>query len=93
MSGVATVTLSSASTQTVAVDFTTQDDTATAGSDFAATSGTLTFPPGTTTQTITVMVNGDTDVEPDESFFVKLTNPTNAVIFREQGVGTIINDD
>lgn len=55
-----TVTLSAASASTVTVDFATADGTATAPSDYAATSGTLTFNPGVTTQPITVNVVGDT---------------------------------
>ena len=58
-----------------------------------ATSGTLTFAAGTTTGTITVPVNGDTTVEPDETFFVNLSSPTNATIGDGQGLGTILNDD
>ena len=40
-----------------------------------------------------MFVNGDTLFEPDETFFVNLSNPTNAAIARAQGVGTIVNDD
>jgi len=88
-----TVTLSAASAQTTTVDFATVDGTALAGSDYTAASGTLTFAPGVTTQTITVLVNGDTALEPDEAFTVALSNPTNATIFDNSGTGTIDNDD
>jgi hypothetical protein len=88
-----TVTLSAASGQTVTVNFTTADGTATAGSDYVANSGTLTFSPGTTTQNVNVMVNGDSVNEADETFFVNLTSPTNATISDGQGMGTIFNDD
>jgi hypothetical protein len=88
-----TVTLSAPSALTVTVNFATADATATAGSDYMATSGTLTFTPGQTSRTITVNVNGDTAVEPTESFVVNLSAPTNATIAVAQGVGTIINDD
>ncbi len=87
------VTLSTASAQTVTVDFSTADGSATAGSDYVAQSGTLTFNPGETTKTITVVVNGDTVDEGDETFFVDLTSATNASIGNGQGVGTIIDDD
>ena len=83
-------------TNPVTVDFTTADDTATAGSDYTATSGTLTFAAGTATlsQQITVPVSGDTAIEPDESFFVNLFNASaNATITDNQGLGTITNDD
>ena len=90
-----TVTLSSASAQTVTVDYVTADGTATtAGSDYVAIpKSTLIFAPGTTTQTISVTVNGDTVVEPNETFFVNLTDATNAPIADAQGQGTIQNDD
>jgi len=88
-----TVTLSPASGQTVTLNYSTANGSATAGSDYVATSGTLTFNPGDTTKTITVVVNGDTIVEPDETFFVNLSNPVNATIADGQGLGTIINDD
>ncbi|PYS46814.1 MAG: hypothetical protein DMF68_17885, partial [Acidobacteria bacterium] len=88
-----TVTLSQASTVTAKVDFATSDGTAKAGSDYVATSGTLTFNPGDTQKTVTVQVNGDTLNEPDETFFVTLTNPVNSTITRAQATGTIKNDD
>ena len=88
-----TVSLSAASTQSVTVNFNTADDTATAGSDYVTTSGVLTFNPGETTKTVTVVVNGDGVAEPNETFFVNLTGATNAIIGDGQGRGTIINDD
>ncbi len=88
-----TVTLSPASTSTVTASFATADGTAKAGSDYVAVSGTLTFNPGVTTRTITVNVISDTVVEPNETFFVKLSAPTNATIGIAQGTGTIVNDD
>jgi hypothetical protein len=87
------VTLSHASTQTVSVGYATQDSDATAGSDYTATSGTLTFKPGTTTETITVPVIGDTAIEPDEEFAVMLSSPRNATVAQGTGTGTITNDD
>jgi len=88
-----TVSLSAVSDQTVTVNFTTADGTASAGSDYASTNGSLTFPPGTTAQTITVRVNGDLLTEPNETFFVNLTIALNADISDNQGLGTITNDD
>jgi hypothetical protein len=88
-----TVTLSTASGQTVTVDYATADGTATAGSDYQSASATLTFNPGDTTKTISVTINGDTTVEPNETFFVNLTTPVNATITDNQGQGTITNDD
>jgi hypothetical protein len=88
-----TVTLAASSTIPVTVDYATANGTATAGSDYVATSGTLTFDPGVTSRTITVTVNSDTTVEPNETFFVNLSNPTNATLAKGQGTGTILNDD
>jgi hypothetical protein len=88
-----TVTLSAASASAVTVKYDTADGTATAGSDYQAATGTLTFTPGQTTQTITVKVNGDTAAESNETFAVNLSNPTNATIADGQGLGTITNDD
>ena len=66
------VTLSAPSSSTVTVDYSTADGLATAGSDYVATKGTITFAPNQTSQTLVVEVNGDQDVEPDETFFVNL---------------------
>jgi chitinase len=87
------ITLSAASTQPVTVAYTTGNGTATAGSDYQAVSGTLTFAPGETTKTITVPVIGDRLAEPNETFFVNLSGPTNATIADGQGVGTITDDE
>jgi hypothetical protein len=88
-----TVSLSNASSQTITVNFQTANGSATAGSDYIATSGTLTFTPGQLTRTISVTVNGDTVVEPNETFNVNLSGATNASITDNQGTGTITNDD
>jgi hypothetical protein len=85
------VTLTPATPVTVKVDFATAYGTALAGSDFQATSGTLTFNPGETFKLITVSVNGDTNNEPNETFFVNLSNPEIAVLGDAQGQGTILN--
>lgn len=89
-----TVSLSAASDKTVTVDYATADGTATvADNDYAAKTGTLSFAPNETTKTVPVVVNGDTRVEPDETFNVTLTSPTNATLADGQGVGTIVDDD
>jgi len=87
------VTLSAASSQTVTVDYATLDGSAVAGEDYQAQSGTLTFQPGETTQTITVAVIGDTPDETNEAFFVNLSAATNANIDDGQGEATINDDD
>src|SRR5262249_22145043 len=88
-----TVTLSPASSQTVTVNYATADGTATAGSDYVAASGSLSFAPGVTSRTVTVAVNGDTVPELDEDFFLNLSSPTNATLTVGQGRATIKNDD
>jgi hypothetical protein len=88
-----TVSLSAPSPETVTVPWSTASGLALAGSDFAGQSGTLTFLPGQTVQTIAVSVIGDLTVEGTEDFFVNLGAPTNATITDGQGMGTIFNDD
>lgn len=88
-----TVTLSNPSYQTVTVDYSTADGTATAPSDYIVQSGTVTFAPGETTKTITVQVVGDSVDEPNETFTVNLSNPKNATIADGSGTGTIQDDD
>jgi hypothetical protein len=76
------------------VDFATANNTATAGSDYVANSGTLSFAAGQNSQTISITINGDLTQEQTENFFVNLGNATNdAVIIDAQGVGTIVNDE
>ena len=58
-----------------------------------AAAGTLSFSPGTTTQTIAVSVAGDTTVEPNETFVVNLKGPVNATLADTQGTAVIVNDD
>ncbi len=88
-----TVLLSQNITLPVTVDYGTADNTATAPADYATTGGTLTFPPGTTSQTFTVQVQGDTINEVMETYALNLSNPVNATIADGAGVGTILDDD
>src|SRR5205823_5881871 len=77
----------------VTVDYATVDGSATvAGGDYQATPGTLTFAPGETIKTITVLVSGDTLYEPDESFFINLTSSTTARTANVWGAGIIQSD-
>jgi len=87
------VTLSNATASTVTVSFATVDGSATAGSDYGSTSGTLTFAPGETSASIGVSVLGDTVQEQTETFSVDLSSPANATIADGEGVGTILDDD
>lgn len=93
VNAVFTVTLSAASTRTVTVNYATANATATAGSDYTAQSGTLTFTPGQTTQTVTVPVIGETLPEANETFTIGLSAAANATIATATGTGTITNDD
>jgi hypothetical protein len=92
-SAVFTVTLNAASGRTITVDYTTVDGTASAGSDYSAATGTLTFTPGQTTKTIMVNATGNGTVEPDETFSVALSNPSNVTITGATGSGIIADDD
>jgi len=71
----------------------TADNTATAPGDYASRSVNHTIPQGSTSYTFTVEVNGDTTVEPNETFFVNITGLTGANAGDLQGQGTILNDD
>jgi hypothetical protein len=73
--------------------FTTTDGTATAGSDYTASSGTLTIAAGSTTANVTIAVNGDAVVEADETFTVTLSNVSGATLGNASATVTIINDD
>jgi hypothetical protein len=88
-----TVSLSNPSVSTVMVDFATADGTALAGSDYDATSGTLTFAPGDTSETVTVTITDDAVNEAAEGFTVDLSAPTNATLADATGDGTITDDD
>ncbi|MGF1520815.1 MAG: Calx-beta domain-containing protein [Leptolyngbyaceae cyanobacterium] len=88
-----TVTLSQPAAGDVTVDFSTVDGTAIAGEDYVAISGTLTFPAGTTTQTVTVDLIDDTLAEANETFFVDLSNPVGATVASGAGTATILDDD
>jgi hypothetical protein len=90
---VLTVTLSGTTAQTVTVNYATANGSATAGSDYTAAIGSLTFAPGQTSKTISIVVNGDTAVEPNETFLVTLSGPVGASLSDGQGQGTIVNDD
>ena len=84
-----TVTLSSASTQPVTVAYTTSNGTATSGSDYTASAGTIAFAPGETTKTIAIIVNGDATAESAETFTVTLSSPSGATLVDGSGAGTI----
>lgn len=79
----------------VSVDYATSDGTATAGADYTATSGTLTFAPGQAQTTIQVPVVNDTTREGDETFTVTLSNPQGGTSIGSLASApvTIVDDD
>jgi hypothetical protein len=85
------VSLSSASATPVSVSYATADGTAGAGSDYVATSGTLTFAPGQTTRTVLVQTLSDTAAEGSETFVLNLTSPSGATLADAQGVAWIFD--
>ncbi|MFM7437138.1 MAG: Calx-beta domain-containing protein, partial [Snowella sp.] len=88
-----TVRLSEVSTQSVTVEFATEDDTAKAGEDYQAQTGIITFAAGELEKTISVKVSGDRLQESTESFKVNLANANKALISQGTGIGTILDND
>lgn len=89
-----TISLAGTSSQAVAVDFATADNTATiANNDYVAASGQIVIPAGQSSATVNVTINGDTTVEGDETLRVNLSFPENATIGDAQGTGTIREDE
>ncbi|HNP25077.1 MAG TPA: Calx-beta domain-containing protein [Panacibacter sp.] len=87
------VILSNAYSDTVKIKYKTFNNTATAGSDYIAKQGTLSFLPGQTTKNISITINGDTQPEANESFYVRLSSAVNATIADDTAIGLIRNDD
>jgi outer membrane scaffolding protein for murein synthesis (MipA/OmpV family) len=93
VSAVFGVTLSAQSAQVVTFDYATADGSATAPSDYLATSGSLSFDPGQTVKQIVVSVVGDTTIEIAESFTLNLTNAVNATFADATAQGSITDND
>jgi hypothetical protein len=88
------VDLSQAVAHTVTIDYASSDLTATAGVDYTATSGTLTFDPGIDTNSIMVPIIGSTDVKPTETFTMTLSNPVGGLLGTpSSAIGTILNEN
>ncbi len=87
------MSLSKATTAPVSLHYATADGTATAGSDYVAGSGTITFAAGETSKVVHVQVNGDTAVEANETLKLILSQPAGATIATGTATGTIVNDD
>ena len=90
-----TISASAPYPQNITVRVNTANNTATtADNDYVAiTNQTATIPAGSTSTTVNVTINGDTNFEEDETLFVNLSNPTNATITDGQGQGTITSDE
>jgi Ca2+-binding RTX toxin-like protein len=88
-----TITQSAVSGTATTVNWATSNGTALAGSDYVAGSNVATIAAGATSTTVSVTINGDTVIEPNETFNVTLSAPTNAILGTAVGVGTILNDD
>ena len=87
------VTLNRAAAGTVTVDYATADGTATAGADYTATSGMLTFAPGETAKTVNVPVLDDAHDDTGETLTLTLSNASGARIRDGEATGTIENSD
>ncbi|MGH2689699.1 MAG: DUF7594 domain-containing protein [Actinomycetota bacterium] len=87
------VSLDPPSDTEVTVGYATADGSATAGADYTAVSGTLTFPPGTASRTVVVPVVGDLLEEPDRTFLLVLSGAAGAPVADGQATGTIVDDD
>lgn len=89
------VSLDTPSSVPVSVNYQTFGGTATEDEDYAAATGTITFAPGETSKSVHVRLLGDSSVEADESFEVRLSNPVGAVLAdgMSSAAGVIRNDD
>src|SRR5262249_20085895 len=90
---VVTVTVSERHGNSITVNYSTADGTATAGSDYNSMSGKLTFAKNEMSKTILVPVIGDRVPEADETFFVRLSNANGASIAKGEGIVTIVDDE
>ena len=80
-------------TGSASVDYTTADVTAVAGSDYVAQSGTVSFADGEFSKTVSIVINGDTAHEADETFTLNLSNAVGFVTPVTRATATIVNDD
>jgi len=92
-SGLVTVLLSAASSFTVTVNYATSDGSAMAGNDYTSKSGTLTFAPGVTSQSTSITILDDTDIESSETINLTLSSPSNATLGTASATMTIVDDD
>lgn len=88
-----TISLSAASTDPVSVHYETADGTALSGSDYEATSGTVTIPGGTTSASVAIHLVGDAVYETDETFGLQIGEPINTDIGASSASVSIVDDD
>ncbi len=88
-----TVSLSRSSANTIKVNYATQDSTATAGQDYTSKSGILTFTAGEISKTVSVSMLSDSIDEGNETFTLKLSSPSGAILGDSTATGTIENSD
>ncbi len=92
INAVFTVMLSNPSSQTVSVDYVSNDNTAVTPGDYSAVAGNVVIPAGSLTANISVPVLADDVQEVSETYFIDLSNSVNATIADPQGVGTILDN-
>ncbi|MDX1950577.1 MAG: Calx-beta domain-containing protein [Verrucomicrobiota bacterium] len=88
-----TVIRTGGTNDTVTLDFSTEDDSATDGADYTATNGTLSFGPGVTSKTISIPLSNDTSYEGDETFRLSITNASSGVLGAFTNVVVTIRDN
>ena len=88
-----TVTLTPPSSSSVSVNYLTSEGTATAGTDYATASGSLTFAPGDEAKTITIDLLDDSEEELPETFQITLSGAVGIDLARSVGTGTILDDE
>lgn len=91
-----TVALSQATSKVVSISYATaagSSNPATAGTDYQTATGTLTFSAGQTSKTVDVLINGDTTIEPNETFDFTISNPSNGTVTTSSKTATITDDD
>ena len=79
--------------ETVTVDWVTADGSATAGEDYTAANGTLTFGPGETSKTVSVVILDDTVEDSGETFTLRLSNPSGVALADAEATGTISDEE
>ncbi len=87
------ISMSMPSKESVSVSYATANGSATSGSDYNATNGTLIFAAGRTTMTVSITIRPDSVVEDNETFAFNISNAAGARIVDAQGIATLINDD